>query len=131
MSYPDLEAHVRGTSRYIDDMPDPAGLLHAAAVTSPVPHARIVSIDTARGARDPRGPGRASPPPTSRAPTRSAGSSRTRSSSPTSTVHFIGQPVAVVVAETAHQARAGARVCSLELEELPAIFDAREAAAAR
>ena len=32
MSTPDLIAHIRGTSRYIDDMPDPAGLLHAAAV---------------------------------------------------------------------------------------------------
>ena len=45
MSFPDLEAHVRGTSRYIDDMPDPAGLLHAAAVTSPQPHARLISVD--------------------------------------------------------------------------------------
>ena len=129
MSYPDLEAHVRGTSRYIDDMPDPAGLLHAAAVTSPVPHAKLGSIDT--------GPALASPGVVAvftaadiPGANQIGGIIQDEELFAASTVHFIGQPVAVVVAETSHQARAGAAACALELEELPAIFDAREAAAA-
>ncbi|MEX1308901.1 MAG: molybdopterin cofactor-binding domain-containing protein [Candidatus Sulfomarinibacteraceae bacterium] len=129
MSYPDLEAHVRGTSRYIDDMPDPAGLLHAAAVTSPVPHAKLVSVDT--------GPALASPGVVAvftaadiPGANQIGGIIQDEELFATSTAHFIGQPVAMVVAETAHQARAGAAACTLELEELPAIFDAREAAAA-
>jgi len=129
MSFPDLEAHVRGTSRYIDDMPDPAGLLHAAAVTSPVPHAKIVSVNTAPALEV---PGVVAAFTAAEIPgaNQIGGIIQDEELFATSTVHFIGQPVAMVVAETAHQARAGARSCILELEELPAIFDAREAAAA-
>jgi xanthine dehydrogenase large subunit len=129
MSYPDLEAHVRGTSRYIDDMPDPAGLLHAAAVTSPVPHARLISIDTSAALDS---PGVVAVLTAADIPglNQIGGIIQDEELFAESTVHFIGQPVAVVVAETPHQARAGARACTLELENLPAIFDAREAAAA-
>ncbi len=129
MSYPDLEAHVRGTSRYIDDMPDPAGLLHAAAVTSSEPHARLISIDTS-AALDL--PGVVAVLTAADIPglNQIGGIIQDEELFAESTVHFIGQPVAVVVAETPHQARAGARACTLELEKLAAIFDAREAAAA-
>jgi len=129
MSFPDLEAHVRGTSRYIDDMPDPAGLLHAAAVTSPVPHAELKSIDTAPALAL---PGVVAVFTAADIPgaNQIGGIIQDEELFATSNVHFIGQPVAVVIAETPHQAQAGARVCALELEELPAIFDAREAAAA-
>ncbi len=37
--------HVRGSSIFIDDMPEPAGTLHAAIVLSPHARARIKSID--------------------------------------------------------------------------------------
>ncbi len=129
MSSPDLEAHVRGTSRYIDDMADPAGMLHAAAVTSPSPHAELRAIDAA--------PARALPGVVAVLTAADipglnqiGGIIQDEELFATSTVHFIGQPVAVVVAETFHQARLGARACVLDLEELTAIFDAREAAAA-
>jgi len=129
MSYPDLEAHVRGTSRYIDDMPDPAGLLHAAAVTSPVPHAKLISIEISAAFTL---PGVVEVLTSADIPgaNQIGGIIQDEELFAESAVHFIGQPVAVVVAETPHQARAGARACALELEELPAIFDAREAAAA-
>jgi len=129
MSYPDLEAHVRGTSRYIDDLPDPAGLLHAAAVTSPEPHARLISIDTSPALAV---PGVVAVLTAADIPggNQIGGIIQDEELFAETTVHFIGQPVAVVVAETPHQARAGARAVALELEKLPAIFDAREAAAA-
>ncbi len=129
MSTPDLEAHIRGTSRYIDDMADPAGLLHAAAVTSPLPHARLVSIDPSQTLDL---PGVVAVMTAGDIPgaNQIGGIIQDEELFAETAVHFIGQPVAVVVAETSHQARAGARSCALELEELPAIFDAREAAAA-
>ena len=129
MSWPDLEAHVRGTSRYIDDSPDPAGLLHAAAVTSPLPHAKLISIDATAALES---PGVLAVYTAADIPgaNQIGGIIQDEELFATSAVHFIGQPLAVVVAETFHQARVGARACTLELEELPAIFDARQAAAA-
>ena len=37
--------HVSGRAVYIDDMPEPPGLLHAVLALSPHAHARIKSID--------------------------------------------------------------------------------------
>src|SRR3954452_9274499 len=37
--------HVSGRAGYIDDMPEPPGLLHAYLALSPHAHARITSID--------------------------------------------------------------------------------------
>jgi xanthine dehydrogenase large subunit len=128
VSHPDLIAHVLGTSRFVDDLPEPAGLLHASAVTSPLPHARLIGLDPA--------PALASPgvvavltaadiPGTNQI----GGIVQDEELLATAAVHFVGQPVAVVVADTPHRARLGARACALELEALPAVFDPREAAA--
>lgn len=37
--------HVRGTAPYIDDLPEPAGLLHAAVGLSPVAHGTLTGLD--------------------------------------------------------------------------------------
>ena len=37
--------HVTGTARYIDDLPEPEGLLHAAVGHSARPHARITRLN--------------------------------------------------------------------------------------
>src|SRR5690606_33096182 len=39
--------HVAGQAVYIDDMPEPAGLLHACLGLSTVAHGRIVAMDLA------------------------------------------------------------------------------------
>ncbi|MBM3609638.1 MAG: xanthine dehydrogenase molybdopterin binding subunit, partial [Alphaproteobacteria bacterium] len=44
--------HVTGRAHYLDDLPEPPHLLHAALVTSPHPHARIISIDAAQAIRE-------------------------------------------------------------------------------
>src|SRR5689334_4396376 len=41
--------HVTGAARFIDDMPEPPGLLHCKLVTSPHAHARVLRIDAAAG----------------------------------------------------------------------------------
>lgn len=38
--------HVLGATRYLDDQPEPAGLLHAATVVSPSAHGRLLALDT-------------------------------------------------------------------------------------
>ena len=37
--------HVTGTARYIDDLPEPEGILHAAVGHSEQAHARVLSLD--------------------------------------------------------------------------------------
>ena len=37
--------HVTGEARYVDDLPELPGLLHAAVVVSSHAHARVLSID--------------------------------------------------------------------------------------
>ncbi|HSL18035.1 MAG TPA: molybdopterin cofactor-binding domain-containing protein [Methylomirabilota bacterium] len=128
MSHSDLLAHVRGTSRFVDDLPEPAGLLHGAAVTSPVPHARLGAVDTAPALAL---PGVLAVLTAADIPgaNQIGGIVQDEELFATSAVHFVGQPVALVVAESARRARAAARACTLELEPLPAVFDPREAAA--
>ena len=46
---PDLVAKVTGRAKYVEDY-KVDGLLHARLLTSPLPHARAVSIDTSRAA---------------------------------------------------------------------------------
>ncbi len=45
--------HVSGRAIYIDDMPEPPGLLHAFLGLSPHAHARIKSIDLSAVSRRP------------------------------------------------------------------------------
>ena len=40
-------AHATGAALYVDDLPEPAGLLHVVFGQSPHAHARIVSMDLA------------------------------------------------------------------------------------
>src|SRR3546814_13446572 len=40
--------HVAGTARYIDDLPEPEGLLHAALHLADRAHAKILKIDTTK-----------------------------------------------------------------------------------
>ena len=40
--------HVSGAAPYIDDLPEPAGTLHAALGLSPIAHGKLLSVDLAR-----------------------------------------------------------------------------------
>lgn len=121
--------HVRGESRYVDDLPEPAGLLHGALVTSPAAHGRLTSVDaeSAREAPGVRGVFLAADVPgenqigaiVADEPLFAEGE-----------VHNVGQPVAFVVAESLAQARAAARLVTVEVAELPPTLDPRAAQAA-
>ena len=122
-----MALHVRGESRFVDDLPRPAGMLHAVVLGSPAAHGRIRRLDISKALPGP-GCAACSPRRTCRGRTRSAASSPDEPLLAEAEVHYVGQPVALVVADTdaAWPAPPWARV-ELEIEELPAVFDPREA----
>jgi len=115
--------HVTGQAVYIDDMPEPAGLLHAYLGLSTVPHGAILSMDftavrAAPGVVDVL-TGHDMPASNDISPTH-------RHDEPvlaTDRVQFLGQPVFAVVAETREQARRACRLAKIEYAEEPFVTD--------
>src|SRR2546426_7457225 len=118
---------VTGAARYAADITVP-GMLHAAYVTSPYPHARVVSIDAA-AARDLPGVRAV----LTGADTRPARFGRRLQDWPVlcwDRVLFVGDRVAAVAADSAETAEEAARQIVVEFEELPAVLDPEVALAA-
>jgi carbon-monoxide dehydrogenase large subunit len=123
-----------GRGCYVDDV-ERAGQVHACIVRSDVAHGRIVSVSaeaarrlpgvvdvvTGRELPDVRIPVRMMPSPEA-APVTQAPLAR-------DTVRYVGEPVAVVVAEDAYAAEDAAAAVEIEIEELAPVLDAFEAAA--
>nr|VFK29207.1 MAG: xanthine dehydrogenase large subunit [Candidatus Kentron sp. MB] len=122
----DAERHVRGESQFVDDIPAPEGALYAAVYSSPIAHGNITKLDIAPAeqAAGVHGVFTAEDIP---------GENQIGNIIPdepllaSGKVYYVGQPIAIVVANSAEIARAAARMIETEFEELPAIFDAREA----
>ena len=132
-------ALVRGAGRYTDDV-ELAGAAHAYVLRSPHAHAAILNIDTAaaRGApgvlavltgTDAAADGLGDVPclvpvtnidGTPRADTPRPVLARER-------VRHVGDPVALVVAETLAQAKDAAELIAIEYQPLPAVSDTRSA----
>ncbi|NMA98899.1 MAG: xanthine dehydrogenase molybdopterin binding subunit [Phyllobacteriaceae bacterium] len=121
--------HVTGTAEYIDDMAEPGGTMHAYLGLSTKAHAEIVSIDlsavkAAPGvigvltAEDIPGENDVSPSHKHDEPIFATGK-----------VHFWGQPIFAVVAETRDQARRAAQLVKIEYRELDWLPDIRSAQA--
>ena len=123
---------VTGTERYTMDFDPDEPLLHLAVLGSPLPHARIVSIDTAAAQAI---PGvrlvlthHDSPPvtfSTARHELREDDPDDTRVLD--DTVRFVGQRVAAVVADTVAIAESACRAIVVDYEPLPAVFDPDQA----
>lgn len=126
MDHIDAEAHTRGRSRYVDDEPQPAGLLHAAVIASPVAHGTIrrLDLDAVRAH-----PGVVAVFTAADIP----GENQVGSVIPDEPlladgeVHYVGQPVALVVAEDFHASRQAAALAEFEIDEMPAVVDPIEA----
>ena len=115
--------HVTGEAVYIDDMPEVAGMLHGCLGLSTVAHGTIRMMDlsdveTAPGvvavltATDIPGENDISPTGLHDEPVLADGK-----------VHFFGQPVFCVVAETREAARRACKRARIEYDEHPGIFD--------
>ena len=95
--------HVRGQARYIDDLREPEGLLHAAVGHSEEAHARITSMDLSA--------------------VRASGDPVLASE----LVEHIGQPIFAVAATSHTAARKAARLAKVEYEPLHAVLSTQEA----
>ena len=121
--------HVTGKARYTDDLPAPAGMLHAVIVASPHAHARILARDgtAARALPGVRGVLFADAVP---GHNRVGPIVHDEPVLAEDEVLHVGMPVALVVAETRAQAKAAARAVVVSYDPLPAILDIDAALAA-
>ena len=118
--------HVTGSAVYIDDMPEPAGTLHASLGLSTVAHAGIVSLDLAAVKA---APGVVAVLTGDDMPASNDISPTGLDDEPvlaTGKVQFFGQPVFAVVAHTRDQARRAVRLAKVEYAPLPAVIDVGE-----
>ena len=118
---------VTGAARYAADVAMP-GMLHAAYVTSPYPHARIGSVDVSAARKLP-----GVRAVLTGADTKPGRLGRRLQDWPIlcwDRVLFIGDRVAAIAADTAAIADEAAQLVQVEYEELPSILDADAALAA-
>ena len=122
--------HVNGAALYVDDIPEPPGLLHAAFGQSARAHARIKDLDLAPvwaapgvtaviAAGDVPGANNIGPVVPDE-PIFAEG-----------LVEFVGQCLFAVAAETLEEARRAARLAVVDYKDLKPIFTVAEAMAAK
>jgi aerobic carbon-monoxide dehydrogenase large subunit len=129
-------ALLTGRARYVDDIKLP-GTLHACFVRSPHAHARIRTVDThvARSmpgvhavlVADDLPPRMASGQIPMLVPNPAIKASRTQLALARDEVCYVGQTIAVVVAENRYLAEDAAAAVQIEFEVLPAVSDPRDA----
>ena len=119
--------HVTGEAAYIDDLPEPAGLLHCYLGISTKAHARVTSIDLDAVRR---APGVVLVITAEDVPGANDVSPTHRHDEPlfaTDIVEFMGQPLFAVAARTRGQARRAAGLAKVEYEELEPVLDVASA----
>lgn len=122
----DIEKHVRGESQFIDDITVPDGTLYAVVLDSSIAHGKILGIDLneAKLTSGVRGIFTSKDIP---------GINQVGGIIPDETllaqneVHFVGEPIAIVVADSNAIAGKAVKKIKVDYEELPGVFDAREA----
>jgi carbon-monoxide dehydrogenase large subunit len=129
-------ALLTGRARFVDDLKLP-GVLHAAFVRSPHPHARIMAIDTTAAlampgvhavltARDMPGRLATDPIPTP-VPNPAITAMRTQRALATDEVCYAGETIALVVADNRYLAEDAAAAVAVAFEPLAAVSDCRDA----
>ena len=118
--------HVTGAARYVDDIPTPQGTLHLVFGLSDVAHGTIKSVDLSKvhaaggvvdvlTADDLPFENDVSP------------SAHDEPLLAEGTVHYVGQPIFLVVATSHLAARKAAQLAEVEIDPLPAIFTIEDA----
>ncbi len=124
-----------GAGNYMDDITLP-GMAHVAILHSPYAHARILSVDTSRATALPGVvavfTGKDMEADTNALPCAwQAGGVTNNVNTPrplaVDEVHFVGDPVAFVVAEDLYTARDALDLIEVEYEPLPTVVDAEQA----
>jgi xanthine dehydrogenase large subunit len=122
----DVPLHTRGQSVFLDDIMEPQALLHAAVFTSPIAHGKIKRLDVSKAKN-------CSGVIDIQTFQHIPGENQIGAIIPDEEllaekeVHFMGEPIAIVVAKTKSQARQAFKEIDLEIEPLPVITDPRDA----
>jgi len=126
LAHESAAAHVAGTARYVDDIPEVRGTLHAAPILSTVAHGRLLGVDThaARALPGVVDVVLAADIPGHRMLAAFAGDEPVFA---VDTVQYVGQVVGLVVARSLVQARRAARAVQLRIEALPAVLTVQQA----
>ena len=124
-----LELLATGSARFSGDLPLPPGCLHALPAVSPHAHARFSRIETAAALAE---PGVIAVFTAADIPGANQISNLAHDEPllAAGEVHCVGQPFALVVADSADGAWRGSRLVTADWQPLPACFDARAAFAA-
>ncbi|MDO8982910.1 xanthine dehydrogenase molybdopterin binding subunit [Cypionkella sp.] len=118
--------HVTGQARYLDDIPLPAGTLHAAFGLSPCAHGTITDIDLSAVRAAPGVIKTYASADFTEMPDCSP-STHDEPLLATGKVHYIGQPVFLVIADTHLNARKAARLGKITYADLPALLTVDDA----
>jgi len=122
----DSTKHVTGKSIFLDDIPVIKGSLHAVVFASSCAHGKIVKLDVSNAIKV-AGLIRIFTYQDIPGENQVGGIIHDEPLLAEGEVHFIGQPIAVVVAETELQARKARKQIQIEYEKLPVQTDPREA----
>ena len=122
----DAISHIKGKSLYIDDYPLPEGTLHAVVFDSQIAHGKIVSLNLEKAKAS---NGIVSILTYNDIPSENqiGGIIQDETLLAEDEVHFIGEPIAIVIADTVANARKAIKIIEIEFEKLPIITEPREA----
>ena len=124
----DSKSHVRGESVYLDDIPVVRGTLYACVFDSPIAHGKLKSV-IASEAESCEGVHRVITAIDLIGENQIGGIVPDEPLLAEGEVHFQGQPIAIVLAETEEFARKAAKKIIVEIDPLPVVTDPRVAAA--
>lgn len=122
----DAEYHVTGKTMYLDDLPELHGTLYAKVFYSRTAHGRIRHTDLSEAAVYP-GVTRILTSRDIPGENQIGGIIRDETLFAEEEVHYIGQPIGMVVAESSVAAHRAAELIRIQTESLPVITDPREA----
>ena len=130
LAHESAAAHTTGAARYVDDIPEVRGTLHAAPILAGVAHGRLRQVDTSAALALPGVVDIVLAADIPGDPVLAA-FAHDEPVFAQDHVQHAGQVVGLVVAHSADQARRAARALHLEIDPLPAILGVQQALAAQ
>lgn len=126
MNNSDVVKHIKGESIFLDDMPVPAETLYAVIFDSPVAHGKIKSVNFDKALAQP-GVVKIITAKDIPGENQIGNIIADETLLAENTVEYIGEPVAIIAADTTLNAKKARKLIEIEIEELEPITDPREA----